>query len=63
MPTTAARDSRSRRLAARQDLVVRKSRRRCDHGGMWLFDIYYNGLVDGPFFDYDDIDEALASRA
>lgn len=67
MPTTNAQDSRIRRAAARKGYALVKSRQRSIYAqnqpAMWLVDpTTSNGVVAGPFYDYDDVAEELATR-
>lgn len=63
----AAREARLRRLARRQDLLLKKSRTRIwespYYGGFWIINPYFNCVVypsDGyPTTDLDEIEDYL----
>ncbi len=61
------RENRLRRMAWRQGLLLRKSRRRdpraLDYGAYWLVDASINGIVAGGQFgvSLDDIEDYLTA--
>ena len=65
--SNTSKEARLRRLAYRQGLVLRKSRRRIpkalDYGRFWLIDPRTNGLVTSEYgIDLSEVEDWLADR-